>query len=373
MYVESFGNPTRFLEIASRVTRKKPIIVVKSGRSRVGARAASSHTGALAASDTAVDALLRQAGVLRAGSVEALFDLAMGFVGQSPPRSRRTAVLTNAGGPGILAVDAMEPWNLELPELSPATVERLRPLFPPEASIRNPLDMIASANPAGYRKALDALLDDPALDSAVAIFVPIPPNDPVEVTDAIVASASTHPEKPIFAVVMGHQGLPRGRAELQEVGIPAYLFPESAVRALAARVRHEEWRQRPVSALETLPVDREAAQRLLREAAAEGRTRLQEDDALDLLWAYGIPVARAPLATTRDAAVEAAERAGYPVVLKVVAPAIIHKTEAHGVQVDLRSADEVRAAYDRIMAGAAAAAPGATVEGVVVQRMVKGG
>ncbi len=373
MYVESFGNPTRFLEIASRVTKKKPIIVVKSGRSRVGARAASSHTGALAASDTAVDALLRQAGVLRAGSVEALFDLAMAFAGQSPPRSRRTAVLTNAGGPGILAVDAMEPWGLELPELSPATVERLRPLFPPEASIRNPLDMIASANPAGYRKALDALLDDPALDSAVAIFVPIPPNDPVEVTDAIVASASSHPEKPIFAVVMGHEGLPRGRAELQEVGIPAYLFPESAVRALAARVRHAEWRQRPVSVLESLAVNREAAQRLLQEAAAERRTRLQEDDALDLLRAYGIPVAQAPLATTRDAAVEAAERAGYPVVLKVVAPAIVHKTEAHGVQVDLRSADEVRAAYDRIMAGAAAAAPGATVEGVVVQRMVKGG
>jgi acetyltransferase len=373
MYVESFGNPTRFLEIASRVTRKKPIIVVKSGRSQVGARAASSHTGALAASDTAVDALLRQAGVLRAGSVEALFDLAMAFAGQSPPRSRKTAVLTNAGGPGILAVDAMEPWGLELRELSPATVDQLKPLFPPEASIRNPLDMIASANPAGYRKALGALLDDPEIDSAVAIYVPIPPNDPVEVTDAIVAAAATHPEKPVFAVVMGHEGLPRGRAELQEVGIPAYLFPESAVRALAARVRHEEWRRRPIPAPEVLPVDRAAAERLLAAALAEGRTRLQEDDALDLLAAYGIPVARAPLATSREEAVAAAEAAGYPVVVKVVAPAIVHKTEAQGVQVDLRSGDEVRAAYDRIMAGAAAAAPGATVEGVVVQRMVKDG
>jgi acetyl coenzyme A synthetase (ADP forming)-like protein len=373
MYVENFGNPVRFLEIASRVTKQKPIIVVKSGRSRVGARAASSHTGALAASDTAVDALLRQAGVLRAGSVETLFDLAMGFAGQSPPRSRRTVVVTNAGGPGILAADAMEPWGLELPDLFPATVDRLRPLFPEEASIRNPLDMIASANPAGYRQALDALLDDPGIDSAVAIYVPVPPNDPVEVTSAIAAAAARHGDKPVFAVLMGHEGLPQGRAELQELGIPAYLFPESAVRALAARVRHEEWRARPIGPVELLPVDRDAGRRLLDTARAEGRTRLQEDDALALLSAYGIPVAKAPVASSREEAVTLAAQAGFPVVLKVVAPAIVHKTEAHGVQVDLRSADEVRAAWDRIMAGAAATAPGALVEGVLVQKLVSGG
>ena len=161
MYVESFGNPTRFLEIAGRVTKTKPIIVVKSGRSRSGARAASSHTGALAASDTAVDALLAQTGVLRAASIEELFDMAMAFEVRSLPRSRRTAVLTNAGGPGILAADAMDACGLELPELSPPTVEKLRALLPAEASIRNPLDMIASATPAGYRTAMAALLSDP--------------------------------------------------------------------------------------------------------------------------------------------------------------------------------------------------------------------
>jgi acyl-CoA synthetase (NDP forming) len=368
MYVENFGNPARFLEIASRITKKKPIIVVKSGRSVVGARAASSHTGALAASDSAVDALLRQAGVLRAGSVEALFDLAM-----APPRSRRTAIVTNAGGPGIMAADALEPWGLELPDLAPATVDRLRPLFPPEASIRNPLDMIASANPEGYRQALSALLDDPGIDSAMALFVPVPPNDPVEVTNAIVAAASPHPEKPVVAVLMGIEGLPQGRAELDRLGIPAYLFPESAARALAARVRHEEWRQRPPRSLERLPVDRAAASALIDATLAEGRGRLQEDDALSLLAAYGIPVARAPLAATEKEAVAAAEAAGYPVVLKVVAPDIVHKTEARGVQVDLRSAVEVRAAWKRIMTGAAEVAPGATVEGVLVQKMVKGG
>lgn len=373
MYVENFGNPTRFLEIASRITKKKPIIVVKSGRSRAGARAASSHTGALAASDAAVAALLSQAGVLRAGSVEALFDLAMGFEPMRIPRSRRTVVITNAGGPGIMAADAAEPVGLELPDLAPATVEKLRPMFPPEASLRNPLDMIASANPEGYRKALSAMLEDPGVDSALAIFVPLPPNRSIDVTEAVVASAAAHPDKPVFAVLMGHEGLPEGRAELHEVGIPAYIFPESAARALAATCRWNEWRQRPPVTLEALPVDGSEARRLIDLAYAEGRSRLQEDDALDLLAAYGIPVARARLATTVEEAVSFAETAGFPVVCKVVAPAIVHKTEADGVQVDLRSAEDVRAAWDRIMAGAAAAVPGAMVEGVLVQPMVKDG
>lgn len=373
MYVENFGNPTRFLEIASRITKKKPIIVVKSGRSRAGARAASSHTGALAASDAAVAALLSQAGVLRAGSVEALFDLAMGFEPMRIPRSRRTVVITNAGGPGIMAADAAEPVGLELPDLAPATVEKLRPMFPPEASLRNPLDMIASANPEGYRKALSAMLEDPGVDSALAIFVPLPPNRSIDVTEAVVASAAAHPDKPVFAVLMGHEGLPEGRAELHEVGIPAYIFPESAARALAATCRWNEWRQRPPVTLEALPVDGSEARRLIDLAYAEGRSRLQEDDALDLLAAYGIPVARARLATTVEEAVSFAETASFPVVCKVVAPAIVHKTEADGVQVDLRSAEDVRAAWDRIMAGAAAAVPGAMVEGVLVQPMVKDG
>ena len=194
MYVENFGNPRRFLEIASRVTRTKPIIVVKSGRSRVGARAASSHTGALAASDAAVDALLTQAGVLRAGSVEDAVRPGDGLLGAGgAPELARTAVLTNAGGPGILAADAAEPMGLELPELAPGDRGALQPLFPEEASIGNPLDMIASATPDGYRTALAALLDDPGVDSALAIYVPIPPNSPVDVAEAIASAATARP------------------------------------------------------------------------------------------------------------------------------------------------------------------------------------
>ncbi len=373
MYVENFGHPRRFLEVASRVTRKKPIIVVKSGRSRVGARAASSHTGALAASDIAVEALLAQAGVLRAGSVEELFDLAMSFNGQPLPRGRRVAVVTNSGGPGILAADALEANNLNVADLDATTVARLKPLFPEEASLRNPLDMIASATPPGYRAALGALLDDPGIDAVMSIFVPPMGVRQADVAEAIVAAKAGGPDKPLIAVLMGRQGLPQGRAELHADNIPAYIFPESAARALAAMCRYREWRERPLPVAEELPADRAGAAAILLKARSEGRPRLDEIESLQLLQAYGIPTASASLATSAESAVTAAEQMGFPVVMKIVAPAIIHKTDVGGVQVDLGNADEVRTAYEDIMAGARRAQPEAPITGVLVQQMVKGG
>jgi acetyl coenzyme A synthetase (ADP forming)-like protein len=373
MYVENFGNPRRFLEIASRVTRKKPIIVVKSGRSRVGARAAASHTGALAASDTAIDALLTQAGVLRAASVEELFDLAMAFGGQPLPRSRRVAVVTNSGGPGILAADALEANAMTVADLDPATVTRLKPLFPEEASLRNPLDMIASATPPKYRAALDGLLSDPGIDGVMAIFVPPLGVRQQDVAEAIVAAKAGHPDKPVLAVLMGRQGLPQGKAELHAVGIPAYIFPESAARAFAAMCRYREWRERPLPPAERFTVDRDRARTLLNRALGEQRSRLDEVEALELLAAYGIPTAPARLARSEDEAIAAAEAMGFPVVMKIVAPAIIHKTDVGGVQVGLGNAPEARDAYREILAGVHRAAPEAAVTGVLVQRMAKGG
>lgn len=371
MYVENFGNPRRFLEIASRVTRKKPIVVVKSGRSRAGARAASSHTGALAASDTAIDALLAQSGVLRAGSVEELFDLAMAFSGPPLPRSRRTAVVTNSGGPAILAADALEANALELPALAPATVETLKPIFPAEASVANPLDMIASATPPNYRAALEGLLGDPAVDAALAIFVPPLGVRQEDVAEAIGKAKAKYPDKAVLAVLMGRQGLPEGRAELHEVGIPAFIFPESAARALAALNRYREWKDRPVPVDESLPIDRARAAGLVAGARAAGQNRLDEVAALSLLEAYGIPTAGAALATSGDEAVRLADRLGYPVVLKIVAPSIVHKTDIGGVEVGVTNADEVRKSFERIMAAGRKAAAGGVVSGVLVQKMVK--
>ena len=373
MYVENFGNPRRFLEIARDLTRRKPIIVVKSGRSKVGARAASSHTGALAASDTLVDAMLAQAGVMRAETVEELFDLAMAFSGRALPRSRRTAVVTNSGGPGILAADALERHKVELPDLAPETVARLNPLFPEEASLRNPLDMIASATPSGYRAALAALLDDPNVDSALAIFVPPLGIKQADVAEAIATVAGDHPDKPVLAVLMGREGLPQGKAELHEVGVPAYIFPESAARALSALCRQREWRDRPLPPAEEFTVDREAAARLVAEARAAGRSRLGEAESLALLKAYGIPTAMATLARTADDAVALAAATGGAVAMKIVSPEIVHKTDVGGVRVGVEGPADVRKAFEEIVASARRAVPDATIHGVLVQEMVRGG
>jgi len=371
MYVENFGNPRRFLGIASRITRSKPIIVVKAGRSAVGARAASSHTGALAASESSVDALLQQAGVLRAGSIEELFDMAMAFSVLRPPRSRRTAVVGNSGGPGVLASDALEERGLDLVEFTAATVGRLQPLFPPEASIRNPLDMIASANPAGYRIALDAVLADERVDAAVAIFTPPLGVDSSEVANAIGSVAQAHPEKPVLAVLMGRERLPEAKHELQLAGVPAYIFPESAARALGALARYGEMSARRATAgeLPVLPLDaRTRAEEIIACARRERRIKLNEQEALAVVEAYGVPSIGSAIATSADDAARIAESIGFPVVLKVVSQQVVHKSDAGGVLLNVGDAAAVRSAYESILARVHGAVPDARIDGVLVQR-----
>ena len=373
MYVENFGNPRRFLEIASRITKTKPIIAVKSGRSRAGARAASSHTGALAASDTAVDALLTQAGVLRASSIEELFDMAMGFGVLAVPRSRRTAVLTNAGGPGILAADAMETCGLEMVELTASTIRALGPLFPAEASIGNPLDMIASATPTGYKTALTALLADPNVDAVVPIFVPPFGVRQSDVAEAIVSAAATAPDKPVLGVLMGRDGLPEGRAELHDAGIPAYIFPESAARALAALNRQREWAARPAPTFERLDVDRDATAAIIAGARRGGRRHLTALEAQEVVRAYGIPVAQARLVVGAHGVAEAARDVGFPLVLKIESPDIIHKSDVGGVHVGINNEAEARVAYELMTRTVRERRPDAAITGVLVQQMVRGG
>ena len=375
MYVESFGNPRRFLEIASRITRQKPIIAVKSGRSRAGAQAASSHTGALAASDIAVDALLAQAGVIRAATVEELFDMAIAFDARALPRSRRTAVLTNAGGPGILAADALEASGLELVELSAETTKKLSPLFPAEASIRNPLDMIASATPNGYRAALEALLRDPSTDAVVPIFVPPLGVKQEDVVDAIVDASRAVPGKPLLGVLMGREGLPAGRAQLLDAGIPTYVFPESAARALAVLNRQREWMAQPLPAPIRLDVSRETAAAIIAAARSEQRTRLSTLEALSVLVAYGIPVAPARTAADPNSAVAAATEVGFPAAMKVVSPDVVHKSDIGGVELDIRSPAEAWQSYVRLVTHVEEHAPEARLTGVLVQHMatIEGG
>lgn len=372
MYVESFEEPRRFLELARRITRGKPIVVVKSGRSRAGARAAASHTGALAARGEAVDALLAQAGVLRAETIEELFDMALALQDQPLPSSRRAAVITNSGGPGILAADALESRGLELPAFAQATEARLRSLLPEEASLRNPVDLIASVSPATYAEALTTVLADPGVDAVVAIFAPPVNVQQYQVASAIAGLRSGHAGKPLLAVLMGRESLAQARQTLREADVPTYVFPESAARALAALARQRERTERPDQSFEALPVDREAAARILRAAHGAERRTLLGATPLELLHAYGIPTAPARMAATPEAAVEVAGALGYPVALKLVSPRFSHKSDIGGVRTNLRHPDDVHRAFIEIGETVLRAAPDAELDGALVQKMAAG-
>jgi acetyltransferase len=373
MYLENFGNPSKFTRIASRVSRQKPIVLVKSGRTISGARAASSHTGALAGTDVATDALLAQCGVIRVDTVGELFDVARAFEDVPLLEGNRVAIVTNAGGPGIIAADACESQGLEVVELTETTLTALREAFPEEASVRNPVDMIASANPDSYRVALRAILADPNVDAVIAAFVPPLTVSQPEVARAIVDVHQELPEKPLLAVLMGRAGLPEGRAQLQEAGIPAYIFPESAARALAAMNRYREWLERPTGTVARFDVDHDAAAAIIERAATGDGGRLSELDALALFSAYGISTVQSRVARSADEAVAVAEEVGFPVVLKINSEEIGHKTDVGGVVIDVRTEDEVRAAFTEMMESVATAAPAADVDGILVQQFVKGG
>ncbi|HEX6041321.1 acetate--CoA ligase alpha subunit [Longimicrobium sp.] len=372
MYLENFGNPRKFTQLAREITRKKPIIAVKSGRSVAGARAASSHTGALAGTDAATDALLRQCGVLRADTVEEMFDLAMAFSHQPVPRGNRVAIVTNAGGPGIIIADACEANGLVVTELAQETRDFLAKHFPEEASLANPVDMIASATPQSYRIAVEAVLADPNVDAVVATFVPPLGVRQEDVAEAIVSVAAGQTEKPVVAVLMGREGLPQGLAELNAAGIPGYRFPESGVRALAAMYRHRRWLERPVGQVRAFDADRDTVSGIIAAAKAEGREKLSETEVMRVLEAYGIPVAPYAVARTADEAARAAAEIGYPVVAKVLSPRIIHKSDVGGVAVGLEDEAELRAAFGRMTTEVPARAgiDADAVDGVLVQKMV---
>jgi acetyltransferase len=369
MYNESFGDPRRFTRLARRVTKEKPILAVKAGRTRTGARAASSHTGALAGMDVAVDALFEQCGVIRATTLEELFDFAMAFANQPVPHGDRVAIITNAGGPGILTADACESLGLEITPLTEETRTRLRAEVAEEASVQNPVDLIASADAAVYRVALDIVLQDPNVDAAIAIFVPPVQVDTAAVAAGIAEIVGRHEGKTVLGCLMGKKGVQLGATELKRHSIPAYMFPESAARALAAMCRYRRWRERPLGEVVEFAVDRGRAAAALASARGDGREHLSLAEVEEVLGAYGIPLAESRFAATAEAAVEAARALGWPVALKVESAAVVHKSDVGGVQLGLEDAADVRAAFAAIES---AVGPG-RMEGVRVQRMVEGG
>jgi acetyl coenzyme A synthetase (ADP forming)-like protein len=373
MYIESFGSPREFPRVARRVARDKPVVVLKSGRSVAGARAASSHTGALAGTDATYDALFKQCGVLRASSIEELFDVGKAFASGLKPRGNRAAILTNAGGPAIMAADACSALGIEVPDLAPETLEALSGFLPPEAALANPVDMIASATPESYRFCMRALLKDPGIDSLFVIFVAPPTTDPTGTLQAIADVYREKLDKPIIVCLMGRiEDLSQAKV-LAEMHVPVYVYPESAARALAALVERDRWLGKPQGTVAEFAVDRERARRIIDGAVSRGGGYLFDDENLALLEAYGIPATRSLRCTTEDEAVAAAEKLGLPVVMKVSSPRIVHKSDAGGVFINLRSELEVRGAYHQIMASAARSVPDLEGVGVLVQEMVTGG
>ncbi|MFH1568900.1 MAG: acetate--CoA ligase family protein [Gemmatimonadota bacterium] len=376
MYLEDLDDGLRFIHLAREVTGAsgsgKPILAIKTGRTAEGASAAASHTGSLAGTDEVYDAIMAQAGVLRVETVQELFELAMAFGSQPMPAGNRVAIVTNAGGPGIMATDACVRQGLRLAEFTPATRQIMAAALPASASTHNPVDLIGDARHNRYRVALDAVLADEGTDAAIVILTPQTMTDIEEIARLVVA-AGQGTRKPVIASFMGGVDVAAGIDILRSSGIPHYPFPENAARVLSAMVRYRSWVSRPRTRERIFEVDRGRAHKVLDQALRAGRDRLIEPEAHEVLAAYGLPVLPSGLARQRSEVAEICARLSFPVVLKIASPDILHKTEVGGVVVDVPDLAAAQATYDRLMADVARQRPQADLWGVFIQEMAPRG
>jgi acyl-CoA synthetase (NDP forming) len=374
LYLESFGNPRRFARLARDVSRRKPIVAVKSGRSAAGARAAASHTGALlAASDITVDALFRQAGVIRTDTLEEMFDVATILANQAPPKGDRVAIVTNAGGLGILCADTCEANGLKVLPFSEGSKEKLRAFLPAEASVGNPVDMIASATAEDYERAIETVAADPDVDAIIVIYIPPQATKAAEIGKAIVRAINDVGGRiPIATTWMSTKGLPQA---LQEAGtsIPSFPFPEQAAIAMAHAARYGRWRERPVGSIPRFhDTDADEAVGIVATALGRGDAGwLTAAEVERLLGCYGLRTARSDRAATPEEAGDAAARIGSAVAIKAFGPDILHKTEVGAVALGLEGPAQTTAAAHEMADRLSAA--GLTLEGFVVQEMVQEG
>ena len=370
LYMEGVSSGREFVEAARRVNRKKPVLALKVGRFDAGRKAAASHTGALAGQETAFDAGFQRAGVIRAATTQEMFLWARALAWSPLPHGRRVAVLTNAGGPGVTAADALELNGLTLAEISPATREALAQGLPAAASLRNPVDMLASAMPEDYARCLQALLEDPGVDSVMVITPPPPSSSAGAVAKAVIPVIQSH-TKPAAVVLMGDLLVQEGVQFLRAARIPEYTFPEDAASALGVLSRRAEI----LPALEDGPIlpkgiDQNAASGLL---AKSDVGWLSQEKCLDLFDLYGIRITRNLLAVDAAQAVALAEQCGYPVAIKVASADIPHKSDVGGVVLGAMNPEEVRDGFQRVIENSRREKPGARIEGATIQRMIPAG
>ena len=371
-YIEAVKDGTEFMQVAEDVARIKPVIIVKSGTTSAGAKAAASHTGSLAGSDRAYDAAFHQCGVLRANTVQDMFGYAIAFANQPLPKGKRVAIVTNAGGPGILCSDAIEKMGLELANIAPETVETLKTRMAAASNFHNPIDVLGDAKAPMYEFAMTTLLSDPNIDSIIVIVTPQTSTEVVETAEAI-ARLDAQTDKPIMGCFMGGTIVQPGVDYLMTHDVPNYSFPEHAVASLKGMYDYAMWKQQPPQSPRSFAVDKATVAAAFAKTRAEGRLNLNEVECADILRAYGFTLPAAKLCTTADEAVAFAEQTGYPVVMKIASPDILHKSDVGGVKVGLASADAVRGAYETMIATISAKMPQATIWGVSMQQMVTQG
>ena len=371
LYIESLADARRFLETAREVSETKPVFVIKSGRSAAGERAARSHTGSLAQSgrDKMYDALFEQSGVLRVESTGELFRAAKVFATGPVLTGPRIAILTNSGGPGIVAADAAERRGLQLPTLPAELRQRLAKLYSPSASVANPIDMTGEASPMMFRDSISALLASPEINAVVVITTTAAVIDTSAIAGAIITARGTNP-KPVVACLFGLDDLSDQVLRLEAAGVPTFTFPEESVAALGDLQRYWSWRNRPKTTVRHFEVDRAAVARVIAKARADGITALPEFRAREIIEAYGINFPAIQVVTEVDGAVAAAKEIGYPVVMKIVSPDILHKTDVGGIAVNLATPEEVREAWAAIHRSVATRAPKARIEGCEIEAMV---
>ncbi len=385
IYLEELRRGPEFIEVVKKITsgdRPTPVLVIKSGRTGAGAQAAASHTGALAGSEAVYDSIFEQSGIIRVDSINDLFDFAstfayknfsaLGKFRRKIPDGNRVAIVTNAGGPGIVATDMTVTSGLTLAKFNEETIETLASHLPATASLHNPVDVIGDAASDRYENALAAVIRDEGVDGALVILTPQSMTNALETAEAI-ARVTKRSHKPVLCCFMGIVDVSSGVKYLQENGIPVFRFPESAARAFGTLYRYSQWMNRQELAQFSLSHDSQKAGEIIADCLKQGKTRLGELDGLDILKCYGFDVLPTELAKTGAEAARIAENTGFPVVMKIVSPQILHKSDAGGVKVGLDSPQAVEAAFEKMLESAKAYSPDADIEGVLIQQMAAPG
>ena len=371
LYMESIQNPQNFRKLATRISKKKPIVALKAGRSAAGASAASSHTGSLAGADKAANALLNQSGVIREYSLKNLFATAKVFSNCPIPKGDRVAIITNSGGPGIMATDAICEYGMQIAKITDETKEKLRSFLPAAASVKNPIDMIASAPIEHYMQTLETVIADDNVDMIMVIYLPFLGLKDIDVARAIMEIKAKNPQKPVIGVFMTKSEFFSKLSDM-DVNMPFFMYAEEAAEGLHRLNQQRLWQQRPVGEVPVFDVDRARAEQIMKKSIQEGRAQLTTRESIDVLEAYGIRVCMSGFATNIDEAVSIANSIGYPVVMKMTSKTTSHKTDVGGVRVNIQSEAQLRDEYNDLIAKLTEKGLLEGLEGVIIQEMVKG-